>query len=67
MEVPVNLKHRYWIFDIPEFYPTGGLSDITYTTDNIEHAYIKVEDDPELILFDSIERVYYWEDENVWK
>ncbi|AIF71882.1 hypothetical protein LD11_gp006 [Bacillus phage Riley] len=63
----VNLKHRYWVFDIPEFYPTGGLSDITYTTDSVVSALVKVEDDPDLILFDSITRLYYWEEDDEWR
>lgn len=63
----VNLKHRYWLFDIPEFYPTGGLSDIEHTTDNVESAYVLVEDNPELILFDSINREYYWEERDEWQ
>ncbi|QEM43060.1 hypothetical protein CHOTACABRAS_6 [Bacillus phage Chotacabras] len=63
----VDIQHRYWLFDIPEFYPSGGLYDIEHTTDNVEEAHVLLEDNPKLILFDSITRLYYWEEDDEWR
>ncbi|QVW28872.1 tail assembly protein [Bacillus phage SWEP1] len=61
MDREVNFKHRYWIFETYEYYPLGGLDDITFTTDSEEEAreyfHLTSKGDA-ILLFDSEERVY---------
>lgn len=55
-----NIKHRYWVFYIEEFYPAGGLSDIVFTSDELfeakkytnEHYYGMA------YIFDSVNKEY---------
>lgn len=63
----INLKHRYWIFEL-HMYPLGGLEDIIYTTDNEENAYVYYEDNPVgTYLFDSITRKVYNGSKDMWE
>lgn len=36
IDKPVNLSERYLVFNEPEYYPSGGLGDVTYTANTIE-------------------------------
>ncbi|WP_339179270.1 hypothetical protein [Oceanobacillus sp. FSL W7-1293] len=55
-----DLTKRYWIFIIREYYPTGGLDDVVYTTDMLSDALdIQRENDgiwDEVYIFDSERR-----------
>ena len=59
-----NIKDRYWVFYIPEYYPSGGLGDINITTNIEEEAIIYCEDNNTDIyqyytLFDSVDKLWY--------
>ena len=56
----VNLKHRYWVFGIDQYYPVGGLNDIVFTSDSIEEATERAKTDTSesVSVFDSVEKVY---------
>lgn len=54
----VNLKHRYWVFGIDQYYPVGGLSDITFSSDSIEEAieHAKTDTSDSVSVFDSVKK-----------
>lgn len=56
----VNLKHRYWVFGIDQYYPVGGLNDITFSSDSIEEAieHAKTDTSESVSVFDSVEKGY---------
>lgn len=31
-----DLSKRYWLFNFPDYYPSGGLDDVYMTADTIE-------------------------------
>ncbi|HHI3608512.1 TPA: hypothetical protein QCU10_005841 [Bacillus anthracis] len=56
----VNLKHRYWVFGIDQYYPVGGLDDVTFSSDSIEEAieHAKTDTSDSVNVFDSTNMVY---------
>ena len=57
---------RYLLFQYPEYYPSGGLSDVSKEFDTYNEAMDYIKDNPESIsdsnyLFDCKERITVWE------
>lgn len=59
----VDLKQRYWVFDISEYYPSGGLLDVERTFDDREAAKAFATEDTDRAVFDADERKYLEDDE----
>lgn len=55
-----NLNHRYWVFGIDQYYPVGGLNDITFTSDSVEKAieHAKTDTSESVDIFDSTNKCY---------
>ena len=68
-----DLKKRYWVFGIDQYYPSGGLSDVVFSTDNISTAWEYIKDpgkfrgyrSDSMFIFDSEKREYVEPEEGV--
>jgi hypothetical protein len=52
----------YMVFNFSDYYPSGGLSDCFYSSDNVQEAISKAEesDYDYVYVFDRIEGVVIW-------
>ena len=56
----IELKKRFWVFEIEQYYPGGGLSDICGTFDRLDDARKFAKDrgdDFRVYIFDVDERI----------
>ena len=61
----LSFKDRYWFFNIPEYYPCGGLRDIEFTSNDLIKVKEFIENSTKEgdicennYIFDSVEREY---------
>lgn len=57
MKSKKKFEQRYWLFSWSTFYPSGGLEDIVFTSDDLEKCYAFELLNNNGYLFDSVEKV----------
>lgn len=53
-----DLSRRYWLFEISQYYPTGGIDDVSHTSDNLADLVLLANESTydEVYIFDAQER-----------